>query len=139
MQMINLAIQELRLQRVRKLLSPRLRLLNITADKEIYSLFDVEKNPALTGKHRISIDPELPAGLIYRIQMGVFSKPLDPSFFKGIYPVTGFRVPGTEATRYFVGMFRKMDDASRALLTVKADGIQRFFHYCCAGWKSSLN
>jgi len=99
----------------------------ITADKEIYSLFDIEKNPALTGKHRISIDPELPAGLIYRIQMGVFSKPLDPSFFKGIYPVTGFRVSGTEATRYFVGMFRKMDDASRALLTVKQMGFKESF------------
>ena len=95
--------------------------------KEIYSLFGVEKNQALTAKNGISIDPELPAGLIYRIQMGVFSKPLDPSFFKGIYPATGFRVSGTEATRYFVGMFRKMDDASRALLTVKQMGLKESF------------
>jgi hypothetical protein len=96
-------------------------------EKEVYSLFGVEKNRALTGQNGISIDPELPAGLIYRIQMAVFSKPLDPSFFKGIYPVTGFRVSGTEATRYFVGLFRKMDDASRALLTVKQMGFKDSF------------
>jgi len=96
-------------------------------EKEMYSLFGVEKNPALAGQNGISIDPELPAGLIYRIQIGVFSKPFDPSFFKGIYPVTGFRVSGTEATRYFVGMFRKMDDASRALLTVKQMGFKDSF------------
>jgi len=98
-----------------------------TPDKEIYSLFGVEKNPDLKGQNAISIDPELPAGLIYRIQMGVFSKPPDPSFFKGIYPVAGFRVSGTESTRYFVGMFRTMEDANRALLTVKQMGFKDSF------------
>lgn len=95
--------------------------------KEIYSLFDVEINPSRIGNQRIATDPELPAGLIYRIQIGVFTKPLDPYFFKGIYPVAGFRVSGTAATRYFAGMFRKMNDANRALLTVKQLGFKDAF------------
>lgn len=95
--------------------------------REVYSLFEVETDPALVRNQKISIDPEIPGGLIYRIQMGVFNKPLDPSFFKGISPVFGFRVSGTESTRYFVGMFRKMADASRSLLTVKQMGFRDSF------------
>lgn len=95
--------------------------------REVYSLFEVETDPALVRNQKISIDPEIPGGLIYRIQMGVFSKPPDPSFFKGISPVFGFRVSGTESTRYFVGMFRKMADASRSLLTVKQMGFRDSF------------
>jgi hypothetical protein len=95
--------------------------------KEIYSLFNVETNPVIVSEKRIEIDPELPAGLIYRIQIGVFSKPVDPSFFKGISPVAGFKVSGTGATKYFAGMFRMMADANRALLTVKQMGFKDAF------------
>jgi tetratricopeptide (TPR) repeat protein len=95
--------------------------------KDIYSLFNVQTNPALIGQHGISVDPELPSGLIYRIQIGVFSKPLEPSFFKGISPVAGFKIQGTNSTKYFAGMFRKMADASRALLTVKQTGFKDSF------------
>jgi len=91
---------------------------------EIYSLFSVETD---VGNQKISIDPELPEGLVYRIQIGVFSKPLDPSFFKGINPVSGFRVTGTEATKYFAGMFRRMADASRSLLKLKQMGFRDSF------------
>jgi tetratricopeptide (TPR) repeat protein len=93
----------------------------------IYSLFKVETNPELIRNQKISIDPELPGGLIYRIQMGVFSKPLEFSFFKGLSPVSGFRVSGTGSTKYFVGMFRKVADASRSLLIVKQLGFRDSF------------
>jgi hypothetical protein len=99
----------------------------LKAGKEIYSLFNVQTNPAMTELHGISVDPELPSGLIYRIQIGVFSKPLDPNFFKGISPVAGFKVQGTNSTKYFAGMFRKMTDANRALLTVKKTGFKDSF------------
>jgi len=95
--------------------------------EEIYSLFSVETEPSRIKSQRIQIDPEIPAGLVYRIQMGVFSKPLDPAFFKGLSPVSGFIVPGTGSTRYFVGMFRRMEDASRSLLTVKQMGFRDSF------------
>jgi tetratricopeptide (TPR) repeat protein len=94
---------------------------------EVYSLFNNETNPELLKDQKISIDPELPEGLIYRIQIGVFSKSPDPSFTKGISPVSGFRIPGTESTRYFAGMFRRMADANRALLTMKQMGFRDSF------------
>jgi hypothetical protein len=92
--------------------------------EEIYSLFSVQTD---VRNQKISIDPDLPEGLVYQIQMGVFSKPVDPSFFKGISPVSGFRVAETDATRYFVGMFRKMTNADRSLLTVKQMGFKDSF------------
>jgi len=94
---------------------------------EVYSLFRVETNPALADGLKIFIDPEIPAGLIYRIQIGVFSKPPEVSYFKGISPVVGFKVPGTAATKYFAGMFRKIAGANRALLTVKQTGFKDAF------------
>jgi hypothetical protein len=59
--------------------------------------------------------------------MGVFSKAIEFSFFKGLSPVSGFRVSGTGSTKYFVGMFRKMADASRVLLSVKQLGFRDSF------------
>jgi len=94
---------------------------------EVYSIFRVETNASLAGGLKIFIDPDIPAGLIYRIQIGVFSKPPDISYFKGISPVVGFKVPGTVATKYLAGMFRKIADANRALLTVKQTGFKDAF------------
>lgn len=94
---------------------------------EIFSLFRVETNPALITSHKVTMEPELPEGLCYRIQMGVFSKQPDPTFFKGITPVTGFRAAGSGAVRYFAGMFRRMADANRSLLSMKQMGFKDSF------------
>ncbi len=94
---------------------------------EVYSLFEVITNPVFTQDQKIPIDHELPAGLIYRIQLAVFSNPVAPSFFKGITPVFGFKVSGTDITKYYAGMFRRMADASRALLGVKQLGFRDAF------------
>jgi hypothetical protein len=95
--------------------------------EEIYSLFNIETDPARLREQKISLDPDIPAGLVYRIQMGVFSKQLDPSYFKGISPVSGFKIPGSESTKYFAGMFRRMTDAGRSVVTVKQMGFKDSF------------
>jgi tetratricopeptide (TPR) repeat protein len=92
-----------------------------------YSIFTVETDPGEISNQKIAIDPELPGGLIYRIQMGVFSKPVEFSFFKGLSPVSGFRVSGTGSTKYYAGMFRKMSDAGKSLLSVKQLGFRDSF------------
>lgn len=94
---------------------------------EVFSLFEVIKDPALIQNQQTEIDPQLPAGLIYRIQMGVFSKPLPPGLFKGISPLYGFKVASSGMTRYFAGMFRRLDDANKALLTIKQLGFKDSF------------
>ena len=95
--------------------------------EEIYAIFNVETDPARIRNQKISIDPEIPAGLVYRIQMGVFSKQMDPTFFKGISPLSGFKIPGTESTKYFAGLYRRMADASQSAVTVKQMGFKDSF------------
>ena len=93
----------------------------------VYSLFEVLSGEDAYPDEKIKIDPEVPAGLIYRIQLAVFRNPVAPSFFKGITPVYGFKVPGTDKTSYFAGMFRRSADAKKALQQVKETGFRDAF------------
>ncbi|MBN2666315.1 MAG: hypothetical protein JXR67_07375 [Bacteroidales bacterium] len=93
----------------------------------VVSLFSIESDPEKYSSQVIPIDPAMPAGLVYRIQMGVFSKPVDQSFFRGIMPVYGYSVPGTSSTRYFAGMFRRIEDAERSLGTLRQMGFRDSF------------
>jgi len=78
----------------------------------------------------------VPDGLIYRIQIAVFRNPVQPAFFKGITPVYGFKIAGTDKTSYYVGMFRKFADASKALTSVKAKGFKDAFIVALSGNKA---
>ncbi len=113
---------------------------------ELYSLFEITPGPEqgqpakqssdkefrlnyhYDGKNwwdpdaKITIDPPVGAGLIYRIQMAVFRNPVKPSYFKGIAPVYGFKITGTDKTIYYAGLFRKLSDANKALAAVKSKG-----------------
>jgi hypothetical protein len=93
----------------------------------IFSFFEVLPKEASYPDEKIKIDPEVPAGLIYRIQLAVFRNPVPPSVFKGITPVYGFKVPGTDKTNYYAGMFRRSSDAKKALLEVKETGFRDAF------------
>jgi tetratricopeptide (TPR) repeat protein len=93
----------------------------------VISLFSIETDTEKIRNQVIPVDPQAPAGLVYRIQMGVFSKPVDPAFFRGITPVYMYSVPGTSSMRYFAGMFRRMEDAERSLGTLRQMGFRDSF------------
>ena len=103
---------------------------------EIYSLFEVLDKPVTDPKEKIVIDPEVSPGLIYRIQIAVFRNPVLPAYFKGITPVYGFKIAGTDKTTYYVGMFRRSADAAKALASVKAKGFKDAFVIPLTGNKS---
>jgi hypothetical protein len=93
----------------------------------VFSFFEVLPKEASYPDEKIKIDPEVPEGLIYRIQLGVFRNPVAPSFFKGITPVCGFKVPGSDKTNYYAGVFRRSSDAKKALQQVKEAGFKDCF------------
>jgi len=93
----------------------------------VLSEFEIISDPAVRARQKIQVDPDLPQGLIYRIQLAVFSKPVNPSVFRGISPVIGLTVPGSAAIKYYAGLFRKSADANRALLLVKQAGFRDSF------------
>jgi len=59
---------------------------------ETFVYFKVLSQPVTDSKEKIIIDPDVPAGLIYRIQTAVFRNPVSASYFKGITPVFGFQI-----------------------------------------------
>lgn len=94
---------------------------------DIFSYFEVLNSPVTDSKMKVVIDPEVPEGLIYRIQLAVFRNPVLPSYFKGIIPAYGFKIPGSDKIIYYVGMFRKSSDASKALSITRSKGFKDAF------------
>jgi len=94
---------------------------------EIFSIFEVLPKPIADPDEKILIDPDVPEGLIYRIQVAVFRNPVAPVYFKGIIPVYGFKVSGTDRTNYYAGMFRRSADAINALSIIKTKGFKDAF------------
>jgi hypothetical protein len=97
-----------------------------SAGQDIFSLFGISVKPDNSGK-KVSINQAVPNGLIYRIQLAVFRNPVQLSYFKGITPIYGFRVSGTDKTNYYAGMFRRLSDATRALSIVRQKGFRDAF------------
>lgn len=95
--------------------------------RTVFSFFEISSDPKSIAAQKIMIDPVMPQGLVYRIQIAVFSKPVTPSLFRGITPVSGFRVPGSNAVKYYAGMFRRSEEANKALIKVKDKGFRDSF------------
>jgi len=99
----------------------------VIPDKEIYSEFEIIEKPVYKPDEKVAVNPEVPPGLIYRIQVAVFRNPVAPSYFKGMKPVHGFRNDASGITTYYAGMFRKSSDASKALTKVRGLGFKDSF------------
>lgn len=93
---------------------------------EIYSYFEILPKPVTDPSVKIPIDPEIPSGLVYRIQLAVFKNPVAIAFFRGITPVYGVRIP-SGVTIYYAGSFRRSADAKKALAEVRTKGFKDSF------------
>lgn len=67
--------------------------------------FEIAENPATAPvKKMIPVGVESPAGLVYRVQVGAFAKPLKEQLFKEFNPVSGEKIE-SGITRYMAGYF----------------------------------
>ena len=69
----------------------------------------------------VPVDNPLPDGVVYKIQLGAFSKPVPATAFKGLTPLSGEKLPNG-VTKYYVGLFRQFADADDALRKVHEYG-----------------
>jgi hypothetical protein len=76
------------------------------------------------NKH-IIMDSEMPANLLYQVQVGVYKNQILYEIFKGITPVYGKTTP--QGISYSIGMFEKFSDASQARDYVKSVGLTDAF------------
>jgi hypothetical protein len=95
--------------------------------ENIFSYFEIIPKPVYKPDEKVQINPEIPPGLIYRIQTAVFKNPVAPSYFKGISPVYGLKSSTSGLTIYYTGMFRRLADAKKALTAVKQKGFKDAF------------
>ena len=73
----------------------------LAIDENATSPYSVE-NP-------IPVGVEAPGGLVYRVQIGAFAKPIPQDLFKEFNPVSGELIDGTNVTRYMAGFFNNSE------------------------------
>ena len=71
------------------------------------------------------LDQQLPPGLFYKIQVGVYKSKLDPAVFQGLTPITGETTEG--GIRYSAGLFTKLKDAQEAKNYINSIGFNDAF------------
>ncbi|MDD2278543.1 MAG: hypothetical protein PHD06_04975 [Bacteroidales bacterium] len=69
----------------------------------------------------------LPQGVIYKIQLAAFSKPIDLSIFKRMFPLWAEPINDDKITKYYAGSFRLLSAAEKALSTVRSKGFKDAF------------
>ena len=69
---------------------------------------------AYSEKTPIPINTASVEGLVYRVQIGAFSKPVPDNVFKGFAPISGEQVGGTGLVRYMAGYFSQFTPANSA-------------------------
>ncbi len=98
-----------------------------TAEPGQLGLFEIKNGQAYSEAAPVPVDPEMPSGLIYAIQIAAFRNDVAPSLFRGLFPVFGMRRQGSEAVYYYTGMFRRIDDARKALPEARGAGFADAF------------
>lgn len=82
-----------------------------------------EEKPA----NMIPLNISLPAGLAYRIQVGIYQNDVPLPDFKDLPNLSGETEEGNGTTRYFSGMYVRFGEAERALLDVRRLGFRDAF------------
>ena len=74
----------------------------LLTDEKVYS----QENP-------IPLNPKIPKGLIFKVQVGAFRNPIPQDLFQGFAPISAEKVRD-DITRYRVGYFMTYQDANQA-------------------------
>jgi len=84
----------------------------------------VNKTP-YSAANPFPVDSLFPSGLLYRIQLGTFSKPVAYDKFKGLYPIYGEKF--NTSIRFYVGNFFDFLHADAALQQVRNYGYKEAY------------
>ncbi len=91
------------------------------------SSFNVMPGQVYSQSNPVPVEPALPEGLVYTIQIAAFKNDVTPSVFRGLTPVFGRKRQGSDALYYFAGMFRRLEDARGALPEARGAGFPDAF------------
>lgn len=89
--------------------------------------FQVSEKSPYDVQNPIPVNEALPNGVIYKIQLGAFSRVLEIASFKGMNPVSIERPEGAKVSKYYIGRFRRFSEAEQALTTVRTKAFKDAF------------
>ncbi len=75
---------------------------------------------------QIELDPKMPEGLVFKVQIGAFKRTLSGDEFKGVRPLTG-ETTTKGFIRYTAGLFSKFESADKAKKSIQALGFKDAF------------
>jgi len=78
-------------------------------------------------EERILIDPRLPNGLVFKVQIAAFRKPIPANTFGDIKPINGETSPTSTFTRYMAGLFTNYTDANGSKNVIRTKGYKDAF------------
>ena len=108
---------------------------------EVGNGFEIKKDPELAPtviKKAIPVGVKAPTGLVYRVQVGAFAKPIPEALFKEFSPVTGEKLDNG-ITRYLAGYFGNRQKVLDAQKDIRALGYTDAFVVAyCDGKRISL-
>ena len=85
-------------------------------------LFSVATQSPYSDSNPIPPGTVLDTGLVYRIQLGVFSKAKPNDAFGGFNPVCYEKQPGSSVIKYYAGLFYSLNGVTKALETIRSSG-----------------
>ena len=88
--------------------------------------FEISDTSPYSDDNPIPVDQPLPPGILYRIQLGVFSQVRPNNYFKGLAPINMEKTVNGYS-KYFAGRFRRYQSAVNALKIVKETGFTDAF------------
>lgn len=86
----------------------------------------VEQSP-YDAQNPIPVNEPYPSGILYKIQLGAFSKPLEIASFKGMIPISIERASGAKVSKYYIGKLNKLSEAEKALSIIRSKGFRDAF------------
>lgn len=89
--------------------------------------FSLGNHPAYSIVNPIPEQLNFPSGVIYTIQLGAFSKKVEPTFFGGIQPIVAEFLNDRKLIKYYAGVFSDYSIADSSLQIVKKAGFKEAF------------
>jgi hypothetical protein len=98
-----------------------------TAPEQQTGLNYIAASAASTTTTPIAMNPKLPGGIVYKVQVGAFARPVPDNTFKEFAPVSGEQVNNSGLIRYMVGLFADKGSAYQAQARVRSLGYKDAF------------
>lgn len=86
-----------------------------------------EATSRYTQANPVPVDGPLPSGVVYKLQLGAYSNPIDPALFKGMYPMSAAVTQEGKITKYYAGYFLRYADAVAGKSIADACGFPEAF------------